>query len=164
MPILLFVLFLVVPVVELWVLIQVGQVIGPPWTVALLLAVSVLGTWLIRREGTRAWTAFRLALARGRVPANEVLDGALVLLGGALLLTPGFVTDVVGLLLVFPPTRRVASRALRGRVRARLLHAGTTRARSAARPPRPPARGRQTGTGGAVDVEVLDVRREDPRR
>ncbi len=102
----------VVPLLELYVLIQVGQVIGALPTIAVLVVVSLLGAALLRREGARTWRAFRDATARGRVPAREVADGALVLLAGALLLTPGFVSDVVGLLLLVPPVRAVLRRAL----------------------------------------------------
>jgi UPF0716 protein FxsA len=80
-----------------------------------------VGTWLFRREGRRAWAALREAIAAGRVPAKEVADGALVVVGGAFLLSPGFVTDVVGLLCVLPPTRAFLRRALTGVVRVRLL-------------------------------------------
>jgi UPF0716 protein FxsA len=124
MPILLFAVFIVVPIVELAVILQVGQLIGVWPTIALLVVVSVLGTWLVRREGMRAWNAFRMALAHSRLPTNEVVDGALVLFGGALLLTPGFVTDLLGLSLVFPPTRRLINRAIRNRVARRLTRGG----------------------------------------
>ena len=85
-------LFVVVPVVEIYVLIQVGQVIGAWWTVLLLIADGVLGGWLVRREGGRAWKALREALESGRMPARELADGGLILVGGTLLLTPGFVS------------------------------------------------------------------------
>jgi UPF0716 protein FxsA len=121
MPLLLLVLFVVVPIVEIWVIVQVGQAIGIVPTLVLLLADAVLGTWLFRREGRRAWVALREAIAAHRVPATEVADGALVVLGGAFLLTPGFVTDAVGVLCLLPPTRAVLRRALTGLVRARLI-------------------------------------------
>jgi UPF0716 protein FxsA len=121
MPLLLLVAFVVVPIVEIWVIVQVGQAIGIVPTLVLLLADAVLGTWLFRREGRRAWTALREAIAAHRVPAKEVADGALVVVGGAFLLTPGFVTDVLGVLCLLPPTRAVLRRALTGLVRARLL-------------------------------------------
>jgi UPF0716 protein FxsA len=120
-PLLLLLLFVVVPVVEIWVIVQVGQAIGVVPTLLLLLADAVVGTWLFRREGRRAWAALREAIAAGRVPAKEVADGALVVVGGAFLLSPGFVTDVVGLLCVLPPTRAFLRRALTGVVRVRLL-------------------------------------------
>jgi len=121
MPLLLLLLFLVVPIVEIYVIIQVGQLLGVVPTVALLLADAILGAWLFRREARRTWSAFREALAAHRVPAKEVADGALVILGGAFLLTPGFVTDVIGLLCVLPPTRAVLRRGLTEVVRRRLL-------------------------------------------
>ena len=105
MAALLFVLFIVVPIAELYVIVQVGQAIGVLPTIALLLVDSVLGAWLLRREGARAWRAFQLALEEHRLPAREVADGALVLFGGALLLTPGFLSDLLGLLCLLPPTR-----------------------------------------------------------
>jgi UPF0716 protein FxsA len=112
---------IVVPLLELYVLIQVGQVIGAPITIALLVLMSLAGAWLLRREGTRTWRAFRAASGAGRVPAREVADGALVLFGGALLLTPGFLTDLLGLLCILPPTRAVLRRSLTGFVARRLL-------------------------------------------
>jgi UPF0716 protein FxsA len=111
---LLLLLFLVMPVVELYVVLQVGHAIGVLPTVGLLVLDSILGAWLVRREGAKAWAAFRRALDERRVPARETADGALVILGGALLLTPGFVTDVFGLLCVLPPTRALVRRFVLG--------------------------------------------------
>ena len=117
---LVFVAFLVVPIVEIYVLIQVGQVIGAWWTVLLLIADSIFGSWLLKREGGRAWRALREALEAGRMPARELADAALIVFGGALMISPGFVTDVFGLLAILPFTRPVARRAL-GAVVARRL-------------------------------------------
>lgn len=108
----LFVAFLVVPLVEIAVIIQVGRVIGALPTVALLLVESALGAWVVKREGRRAWDALRGALGAGRLPSRELADAALILVGGTLLLTPGFVTDVAGAFLVLPPTRPLARRLL----------------------------------------------------
>ena len=102
---LLLVLFVVVPILELYVLIQVGQAIGPWWTILLLVLDSVIGAWLIKREGRRAWLALRGRIETGRMPARELADGALVMLGGALMLSPGFVTDALGIVLILPLTR-----------------------------------------------------------
>ncbi|HUR14323.1 MAG TPA: FxsA family protein [Mycobacteriales bacterium] len=121
MPLLLLVAFVVVPVLEIWVIVQVGQAIGIVPTLLLLIADAVLGTWLFRREGRRAWAAFRQALDEHRVPATEVADGALVVVGGAFLLSPGFVTDAVGVLCLLPPTRALLRRGLTRVVRARLI-------------------------------------------
>jgi UPF0716 protein FxsA len=123
----LFFAFIVVPLVEIYVLIQVGQVIGPWWTILLLILDSLFGTWLIRREGGRAWLALRVALESGRMPARELADGALILVGGTLMLTPGFVTDAFGILLILPFTRPAARRMLTQLVSRRLLAGYATR-------------------------------------
>lgn len=105
MPFILFLLLIVVPIAELYVIVQVGQEIGIFPTLVLLVAVSILGGYLLKREGTATWKRLRQQMAAGKVPTAEATDGALILLGGALLLTPGFLTDVVGLLLVLPVSR-----------------------------------------------------------
>ena len=105
-------LFVVLPVAEIYVLIQVGQVIGVWWTVLLLVADGFLGTWLVKHEGTRAWSALQEALQQRRLPARELADGALILVGGTLLLTPGFLSDVVGFFCILPVTRPLARAAL----------------------------------------------------
>jgi UPF0716 protein FxsA len=104
--------FILVPLAELAVLIAVGDWIGLVPTLILLLVVSVAGAWLAKREGLAAWRRLQLALAQGRMPTAEVTDGALILLAGALLLTPGFLSDVLGILLLLPPTRAIARRQL----------------------------------------------------
>ncbi len=98
-------LLICVPIVEIYLIVRVGGLIGLWPTVLLLLASSLAGAWLLRHQGRAAMDAFRSALDRGRIPAREAFDGALVIFGGALLLTPGFLTDVLGLLLLIPPTR-----------------------------------------------------------
>jgi UPF0716 protein FxsA len=104
--------FLLTPIIEIYVIVQVGQAIGAWQTVALLLIESAIGVWLLRREGSRAWRELRLALDQARVPARELADGALVLIGGTLLITPGFVTDVIGFFCILPFTRPLARRLL----------------------------------------------------
>ncbi|MFP5373117.1 MAG: FxsA family protein [Actinomycetes bacterium] len=101
----LFALFLVVPFVELYVILQVGRTIGVLDTVALLVLVSLIGAWLVRREGISVVRRIQERVAAGSVPGREMVDGALILLAGALLLTPGFLTDVVAVLLLLPPVR-----------------------------------------------------------
>lgn len=113
MPILLVILFIVVPILELYVIIQVGQAIGVVPTLILLLADALLGSWLLKHEGRGAWRRFNEALAARRFPGKEVADGVLIVIGGTLLLTPGFITDVFGLFLLLPPTRAVARRVLK---------------------------------------------------
>jgi UPF0716 protein FxsA len=109
---LLLIIFVLVPIAELAVIIQVGQEIGVWWTIAILVADSVLGSLLMRSQGRIAWRRFNEALQAGRPPAREVLDGVLVIFGGAFLLTPGFVTDVFGVLFLLPPTRALIRRLL----------------------------------------------------
>ncbi|MBM7788185.1 FxsA family protein [Tenggerimyces flavus] len=111
-PLILAVLFIGVPILEIYVIIQVGQVIGAWWTVGLLLAEGFLGGWLVKREGRRAWSALQGAFRGGKLPNREVADAALILVGGTLLLAPGFVTDVFGFFMVLPFTRPLARRAL----------------------------------------------------
>lgn len=101
---------LVVPLLEVLVLIQAGEVFGGWQVVAALVAVSLLGAYVIRREGLATWRALRDSLGSGQVPSRELADTALVLVGGTLLLTPGFLSDAVGLLLILPLTRPVARR------------------------------------------------------
>ena len=113
MPVLLVILFIVVPILELYVIIQVGQAIGVVPTLILLLADALLGSWLLKHEGRGAWRRFNEALAARRFPGKEVADGLLIVIGGTLLLTPGFLTDVFGLFLLLPPTRAIARRVLK---------------------------------------------------
>ena len=110
MPLLLVALFILVPIAELAVIIQVGQAIGVWWTIVILIADSILGSLLMRTQGRASWRRFNETLGAGRVPAREVADGVLVIFGGALLLTPGFLTDIIGLLFLLPPTRAVMRR------------------------------------------------------
>jgi UPF0716 protein FxsA len=106
-------LLLIVPIVELALIVQVAEVINIGPTLVLLIAISIFGAWLLKREGLAAWSRARLALAEGRMPGKEVADGALILFGGALLLTPGFFTDAVGFLCVIPATRVTMKGAFR---------------------------------------------------
>jgi UPF0716 protein FxsA len=136
-------LFVVVPLVEIYLLIQLGQVVGPWWTILILLLDGILGSWLVKREGSRAWRALQGALESHRMPATELADGALILVGGTLLITPGFISDVVGLFCILPFTRPVARRVLT-RVISRRLNVATVRTA-----PRP-------GHGDVIQGEVVD--------
>lgn len=114
-------LFIVVPLLELALILQVGREIGAWWTIGILVADSVLGSLLMRAQGRVAWRRFTEATRAGRPPATEVLDGALIVAGGALLLTPGFFTDALGLSLLLPPTRVVVRRILARRLLSRMV-------------------------------------------
>ncbi|KRE63182.1 hypothetical protein ASG78_07635, partial [Nostocoides sp. Soil756] len=116
-----FVALLVVPLLEVLVIIAVGRAIGGWPTFLLLLLESLLGAWIVRREGARTWSALRDALRSGRMPSRQLADAALVLVGGTLLLAPGFVTDAVGLFLILPATRPLTRRWLEALVARRLL-------------------------------------------
>jgi UPF0716 protein FxsA len=121
MPLLpLLLIFIAVPIAELYVILQVGDAIGAIPTVALLAADSVLGSVLLRSQGRSVWRQFNRALAEGRVPHRELLDGVAVIFGGAFLITPGFITDVIGLLLLLPPTRAAIRRVAVRRIGRRL--------------------------------------------
>jgi len=114
---------LVLPMAEIAVILAVGRAIGGWPTVGLLIVESALGAWVVRREGSRAWTALATALRSGRMPSRELTDAALVLVGGTLLLTPGFVTDIAGFFCVLPSTRALARPVLAVVVQRRLLGA-----------------------------------------
>jgi len=132
--------FLVVPLVELYVFVQVADAIGFLPTVAWIVLVSIVGAWVVKLEGLNALRRANQQVASGQVPTNELVDGVLILFGGALLLTPGFFTDVLGLLLVLPPTRAL----LRGTVKRRFAASGpitVTRVSTFGVPGRPRAGG-----------------------
>jgi UPF0716 protein FxsA len=170
MPVLLVLAFVIVPLVELVVIIQVAGAVGTPWTIALLVIDSLVGAYLLKRESRRAWRDFRAALSAGRFPGDEVTQGALVIVGGTLLLTPGFVTDVVGLLCLLPPSRAAASRIIRRRIVPGAVLGGAAQRGRTTDPTAPggasaggPRAGSSAGDGGHVyDVEVVDVQREPP--
>jgi UPF0716 protein FxsA len=133
---LLVLLFILVPIAELYVIIKVGGAIGVGPTLLILIADSVAGAILLRGQGRAAWVRFNRALAEGRMPHREVFDGVLIILGGALLLTPGFITDVLGLVLLIPPTRALV-RALSTRMVRNRMEAGGRVAYFGFGPPRP---------------------------
>ncbi len=103
---LLFLIFLCVPLIEIYLLLVVGSLIGPLPTIALVVLTAILGIWLLKIEGFETWLRLQQSLAQGKVPALEIVEGPILLVGGALLLTPGFVTDMLGLLCLWPTTRR----------------------------------------------------------
>lgn len=106
--VILVVLLIAIPALEVWLLVQVGQAIGLLPTLIILFGEAVLGGWLMRREGGRAWQALNTAFTTGRVPSGELADAALILVGGVLLILPGFATDLIGFLFLLPMTRPLA--------------------------------------------------------
>ena len=113
--------FFVVPIVELAVIIQIGSAIGVLNTIGLLVLSGILGAWLMKREGLGVVRRVQRALSEGRVPGSELIDGFLILFGGALMLTPGFVSDGVGMLLLLPPVRILVRRVVRRRFTVQVL-------------------------------------------
>src|SRR4051812_49907750 len=105
-------LFILIPIAELYVILKVGDLIGTVPTLALLVADSLLGAWLMRSQGRTVWRRFQETMQAGRVPHREVFDGVLVIFGGAFLITPGFLSDIVGVFLLLPPTRALMRRFL----------------------------------------------------
>jgi UPF0716 protein FxsA len=140
-------LFLIVPFLELYVILEVvGPALGAPLTILLLAADSVIGALLFKSQGRSVWRRFNRTMAEGRVPHREVVDGVLVIFGGAFLITPGFITDIAGVLLLLPPTRAVIRRLLIRRLGRRVLVAeaprgydveGSAREYEDSPPPRP---------------------------
>lgn len=151
-------LFIVVPILELYVIIQVGQLIGVVPTLILLLADALLGSMLLKQQGRGAWRRFNEALAARRFPGREVVDGVLIVIGGTLLLTPGFLTDVLGLFLLVPPTRAMARRVLRRFAIGRFAVVGAPRGPSPFPPP--PGTGRP---GPSRDYDFEATAEEVPR-
>lgn len=98
-------LFLLVPLAELYVIIQVGQAFGALNTIALLIIVSAVGAWLVKREGMSVWRRFQRQIESGAVPGKEIADGVMILFAGALLISPGFLSDLLGIALLVPPVR-----------------------------------------------------------
>jgi UPF0716 protein FxsA len=175
MPLLLVLLFIAVPIAELYVIIQIGTAIGILPTIALLILDSVLGAALMRAQGRAAWRRFNAAMAEGRVPGREVIDGALVIFGGALLLTPGFLSDILGLILLLPPTRALVRAMLVRRFAGRLMASASRGAEARmgrifsfqAGPPRGRGGGTDaTGRPRAASDDIIDAdaTEVDPRR
>jgi UPF0716 protein FxsA len=142
--------FIGLPILEIYVIIKVGQQIGPWWTILLLIADSVFGSWLLRREGRRAWQALQVALQEGRMPTKELADGILIVVGGTLMISPGFVTDIFGLLAILPFTRPIGRRILSGFISRRIVVGGLRPASG------PPNAQRPGPSGDVVQGDVVD--------
>jgi UPF0716 protein FxsA len=152
---LLFLMFLVVPLVELYIIVQVASGIGILETIGLLVLVSVVGAWLVRAQGLGVLGRVQSQLSQGKLPGRELVDGLLILFAGALMLTPGFLTDAFGLLLLLPPTRAIVRTVLIHRYKSRIVVAG-------------PGMGFQGGSswrygaGDVTDVGGYDTGEEPP--
>lgn len=153
---LLIALFILVPLIEITVLIQVGQAIGVFNTIGAMILVSVVGAWLARHEGFVTLQRIQQATARGQIPGNELIDGFLILVAGLLMLTPGFVTDAIALTVLFPPTRVVYRAILRRRFDVRSVgfseFTGFGDPGRGPRDPRSPRHPRDRGPDDVIDV------------
>lgn len=116
----LFIIFTIIPVIELSVLIKIGSTIGVLNTIILVIFTALVGAYLVKMEGLSVITRFQNNMATGIFPAEEILDGAMILVAGALLITPGVVTDIIGFLLVFPASRQIIKRFLRGYIQKKI--------------------------------------------
>ncbi|MEM6792741.1 MAG: FxsA family protein [Acidobacteriota bacterium] len=114
-------LFTLIPLVELYVLLALGRLVGLPWTLALVFATGILGAALARSQGVSTWRRLQEKIAAGQSPAESLIDGLLILVAGAVLLTPGLLTDIAGFALLVPITRRLVRKAVHKAVQARLV-------------------------------------------
>lgn len=142
-------LFILVPLVELYLFLAIGGRIGLASTLGIIIFTGILGASLTKSQGARALARFRLASAEGRLPHKEVLDGLLILIAGAVLLTPGFLTDAVGFLLLVPPVRAVIRAHLGTYLKSKITLVPPVSPPPENSPTPPP------GKGDVIDVEVV---------
>ncbi|MDG2025799.1 MAG: FxsA family protein [Acidimicrobiales bacterium] len=149
-------LFAVVTLTEIWLIVQVNQVLGGWETFGLLILDSAIGAWLVKREGMSILAKIQRSLGEGELPTNALIDGLLVLVAGALMLTPGFLTDGLGLLLLLPPTRAIVREILKKRFAWRVQVGGGAFAGGFG-----PGFSPGSGFGGFTDVDASDISAED---
>ena len=163
----LFLLFTLVPLVELYLLVTIGQWMGPGPTIALVAATGFVGAALARREGRKAIASYQEAMSKGQLPEDGIVSGLLILAGGVMLITPGVMTDIFGLSMMIPPIRRATAKLVKRRMQARIasgevqvMHIGGGAFRAGAAPRADPRAGAGFGASpsSVVDVEVV----EDP--
>jgi UPF0716 protein FxsA len=116
----LFLIFTLVPLIELWLLVRIGGQVGALPTIAMVAGAGMLGAWMVRREGRKALSAYQKAMTEGRLPEDGIVSGLLILVGGILLITPGVLTDVAGIALMIPPLRRAVARRLEQRMQTKI--------------------------------------------
>lgn len=156
---LLVLLFVVVPIAELYVIVQVAGGLGAANTILLLIGISVLGAWLAKQAGIGVLNRLQRTIRQGRVPSGELVDGGLVLFAGALMITPGFLSDLLAIALLLPPTRAVVRHAILGRIRA---GGGAIRVVSGWRRPGPGGAAPGASNGPAADVWDVDAWEDPP--
>ncbi len=154
----LFLLFTVVPVLELYLLIHLGGLLGPGITVGIVLTTGLLGASLARREGSRVFRDWQAAIGRGEMPKEGLVSSLLVLVGGVLLVTPGVLTDAFGIAMLIPPARRVVARMLQSYVQKRFaIEAGPAGFIQAAGTAGWPGRDDADSTGDVIDVDAHEA-------
>jgi UPF0716 protein FxsA len=148
-------LFVIVPAFELYLLIQIGEVIGFSRTLLLILITGMLGSYMARNQGLKVWNSFQTALASGQLPGTQILDGVIILVSGAFLITPGVITDFVGLLGLLPLTRSLIRKFVLARIKVSQIHAsasfstGATHVRTGHTAPN-----RTTATDSSADTNI----------
>ncbi len=165
-------LFIVMPIVEIAVLLNVGAVIGWIPTILIVILTAVIGTWMLRQQGLATMMSARARMQSGEMPAQEILEGMLLLVGGALLLTPGFVTDAVGFACLIPPSRKLIARYLSRRAQGGFVQfhtqgpqgpgsAANRPFNTAGQRPRPSTQAQEKGTGNGNVIEGEYQRQDD---
>lgn len=158
MPFLILLLFIAVPVAEIALFIEIGEAIGTVWTVTTIFATAIIGTWLVRQQGLQTMARAREAMNRNQMPVDEVIAGLCILVAGALLLTPGFLTDALGFVLLIPPLRNGLAKAAIGRMRA----SGKFHVHAGGMHPGAHPGGPGGNRGPVIDGEFEDVSDPDP--
>ena len=153
-------LFTLVPLIELILFIKIGGEIGIPWTVAIILVTGFLGAWLTKLQGLKTLARFRLATAEGRLPHKEIMDGLMILVAGAVLLTPGFLTDAFGFALLVPPFRALVRTGLRRYLKDRVEISGIVSPGSGAGESEGRGSGSGSGGGGGKGPVIIEAEAE----
>ena len=117
----LFIIFILVPLIELMLLIEVGGIIGSAWTFIIIIATALIGTKLVKQQGISTWSNIQTEMASGQLPARALFDGICILISGVLLITPGFITDTIGFLLVTPPFRAAMYAQIGSRIQVKTM-------------------------------------------
>lgn len=115
----LFIIFILVPLIELMILIEIGGVIGSLWTFIIIISTAIIGAKLVRQQGLQTWGKIQQQMAQGQIPAQSLFDGICILVSGVLLLTPGYITDIIGILLLTPPFRAMAYAGIGDKIKLR---------------------------------------------
>ncbi len=153
-------LFILVPLIELYLFMTIGARIGVPATIAIIIATGALGAWLTKLQGLKTLTNFQKATSEGRMPHEEIMDGLMILVAGAVLLTPGFLTDLFGFSLLVPPVRTVVRKTLGKYLKSRVKIVGMP---GMGEENKAPSASRKSMENGHVVIEAEAEVIEDPQ-